>query len=56
MTTGSDSPATPCAYCGMALADAETHVCDDCVGLFGMCGVEASDIEVSEHLRSESDE
>lgn len=51
MTTGSDSPATPCAYCGMALAEEETHVCSDCASFFEMGGV-----EVSEHLRGESDD
>lgn len=51
MTTGSESSATPCAACGMALAEDETHVCGDCESFFEMGGV-----EVSEHLRSESDE
>jgi hypothetical protein len=51
MTTGSDSPASCCAACGMALAEDEVHVCGDCESFFEMGGV-----EVSEHLRSESDE
>ena len=51
MTTGSDSPASCCAACGMALAEDETHVCGDCESFFALGGV-----EVSEHLRSESDE
>lgn len=50
MTTGSESPDTPCAACGMALAEDETHCCNDCASFFEMGGV-----EVSEHLRSESD-
>lgn len=51
MTDGKEPVSTPCAACGMALAEDETHVCGDCEGFFEMGGV-----EISEHLRSESDE
>lgn len=51
MTTGSESPDTPCAACGMALAESEVYVCESCESFFALGGV-----EVSEHLRSESDE
>lgn len=51
MTTGSESLASCCAACGMALAEDETHCCNDCASFFEMVGV-----EVSEHMRSESDE
>ncbi|MBU9823168.1 hypothetical protein J1782_25075 [Rahnella sp. BCC 1045] len=51
MTDGKEPVSTPCAACGMALAGDETHCCNDCASFFEMGGV-----EVSEHLRSESDE
>lgn len=50
MTTGNAASAATCAACGMALAEDETHCCEDCLSFFEMGGV-----EVSEHLRSESD-
>lgn len=51
MTDGKEPACTPCAACGMALAEDEVHVCEDCEIFFALGGV-----EVSEHLRSESDE
>ncbi|THD53189.1 hypothetical protein ERD95_06015 [Enterobacteriaceae bacterium ML5] len=51
MTAGSEPLSSICASCGMALAEDETHVCGDCESFFEMGGV-----EVSEKLRSESDE
>lgn len=51
MTIGNEASAATCAACGMALAEDEVHVCEDCESFFALGGV-----EVSEHLRSESDE
>ncbi|MBF7978101.1 MULTISPECIES: protein NinF [Rahnella] len=51
MTSGNEASVATCAACGMALAEDETHVCGDCESFFAMDG-----IELSEHLRSESDE
>lgn len=51
MNIGNEASVGTCAACGMALAEDETHVCGDCESFFEMGGV-----EVSEHLRSESDE
>lgn len=51
MTDGKELASTPCAACGMALDESEVYVCESCESFFALGGV-----EVSEHMRSESDE
>jgi len=51
MTDGREPVSTPCAACGMALAESEVYVCESCESFFALGGV-----EVSEQMRSESDD